>query len=160
MNGCWSYAGRSLPKDFGSAVQRLRDARAAAPSPEPAVTPQLRSIEEQLAAIARGDFAAAMADAVDDVSLEIFAPPEFPFVRQARGRDELIRAMQTNFGALENQQPEIGTVVAQGDTGGLVGRARGTFRETGAAYSVEFVHRFTFREGRLAVIRIIAAKSV
>jgi ketosteroid isomerase-like protein len=149
-----------LPKDFGPAVQRLRDARTAAPSAEPAITPQIRSIEEQLAAIARGDFAAAVADAVDDVSLEIFAPPEFPFVRQARGRDEFIHAMKTNFGALENQQPEIGNVVAQGDTVVLVGRERGTFRETGAAYSVEFVHRFTFREGRLAAVRIIAAKSL
>ena len=149
-----------MPKDFGPATQRLRDARTAAPSAEPAVTRPIHSIEEQLAAIARGDFAAAAADAVDDVRLEILAPPEFPFVRRARGRDEFIHAMVANFGALENQQPEIGNVVAQGDTVVLVGRERGRFRESGAPYSVEFVHRFTFRKGRLAAIRIIVARSV
>ena len=140
-------------------MQRLREARAGA-APDDAVVPEIRSIEEQLAAIARGDFAAAVANALDDVHFEIFAPPEFGFVRQARGREQLLRAIQTNFAAVENQQPEIINVVAQGETIVLIGRERGTHRESGAAYAVEFVHRFTFRGGRLASLRIIAAKSV
>ena len=149
-----------MPKNFDPAVQRLRDARASAPSGESALAPQIRSIEEQLAAIGRGDFASAVAQAIDDVSFEILAPPEFPFIRQARGHEEFLRAIDTNFGALENQQPEIANIVAQGDTVVLFGRERGTIRETGAAYAIEFVHRFTFRDGRLASLRIIAAKSV
>ena len=146
-------------RNFDPALQRLRDARAGSLSGEPAVPPQIRSIEEQLAAIARGDFASAVAQAVDEVSFEILAPPEFPFVRQARGREEFLRAIEANFSALENQQPEIANVVAQGDTVVLIGRERGTIRESGTAYSIEFVHRFTFRDGRLASLRIIAAKA-
>ena len=41
----------------------------------------------------------------------------------------------------------------------MIGREHGRIRETGQEYDVEFVHRFTFRDERLASIRIIAARA-
>lgn len=150
-----------MPKDFSSAVERLRqsstqkDGASAAES-----SSHVESIAEQIDAIGRGDLDAAMAAAHPDVELEIFAPPEFPWIRKARGLEELRRAVEANFSALQDQRPEITNVLTQGDVVVLIGRERGIVRETGAEYDVEFVHRFTFRDGRLAAIRIIAARAV
>lgn len=147
-------------RDFSSAVSRLREAKASA-TPAGAADPasHIEVVAAQIDAIGRGDLGAVFADAHPDIELEIFAPPEFPWLRKARGLDELRRAVETNFGSVQDQRPEISSVVAQGDTVVLLGRERGTIRETGAAYDVEFVQRFTFREGRLAALRIIAAKA-
>lgn len=120
----------------------------------------MRSVEEQIDAIGRGDYESAVSHAHPDVEMEVFAPPEFPWIRRARGIAELRNALEHNFSALEQQQPEILNVIAQGDVVVLIGRERGRIRETGAAYDVEFVHRFTFRDRALASVRVIAAKTL
>ena len=147
-----------MPKDFNAAVQRVRAAAVDQSQPS-AIRPHVRSIEAQLAAIANGDYASVLDDATEDVELEILAPPEFPFIRRARGRDQFLEAVEKNFTSVDDQRPEIVNVVAQGDTVVLIGRESGVLRETRLPYQLEFVHRFTFREGRLASVRIIAANS-
>jgi len=123
----------------------------------PAARQHVRTIGDQLDAIARGDFGSVFQDAHDDVTLEIFAPPEFPFLRTARGADELNKAIVHNFGAIADQRPTIRETFAEGDTVILFGTETGKIKETGGRYHVEFVERFTFRDGRLAALRIIAA---
>ena len=122
-------------------------------------TAHIRSVQERVEAIGRGDLSAALENAADDVILEIFAPPEFRWIRHARGIDALRAAMAHNFESVENQTPEILNVLAEGDNVVLFGRERGAIRETGQPYDVQFVERFTFLEGRLASIRIVAAKT-
>lgn len=117
----------------------------------------LQSIQTQLDAVSRGDFDAVLAQAHDDATLEIFAPPEFPWIRRAAGASALREALVQNFGSVDNQRPEIRDVFTEGDTVILFGRERGVIRTTGLAYHVEFVERFTFRHGRLAAVRIVAA---
>jgi ketosteroid isomerase-like protein len=123
----------------------------------PAARQHVRTISEQLEAIARGDFASVFQDAHDDVTLEMFAPPEFPFIRTAQGADELNKAIVHNFGAIADQRPQIRETFAEGDTVILFGTERGNIKESGFRYHVEFVERFTFRDGRLASLRIVAA---
>ncbi len=117
----------------------------------------LRAISAQLDAIARGDFDSVFKDAHDDVTLEISAPSEFPFVRRGEGLAELYAAIIHNFGALEDQCPQIHEVLAEGDTVVLLGSETGKIRATGKPYRIEFGERFTFRHGRLAALVIMAA---
>ena len=98
--------------------------------------------------------------ASDDVELDIFAPPQFPFVRRARGIEEYRKAVQQNFSSVDEQRPEISSVTADGDDIVVIGREQGRIRSTSAAYDVQFVQRFKFREGKLASLQIIAANSV
>ena len=123
----------------------------------PEVRAHLRSIQTQIEAIANGYLESVLRNAHADATLEIFAPPEFPWIRNATGIDELQAAVQQNFGAVDDQRPEVRDIFAEGDTVILFGRERGVIRDSQTRYDVEFVERFTYREGRLAGVRIVAA---
>jgi len=149
-----------VKKDFSRVQDGLRRAREGRQGKSrPSGADHIDSVEAQIAAIARGDFESALSGAAPDVELDIFAPPEFPFVRKARGIAELRDALAINFQSVVNQEPEINTVVTEEDVLVMIGRERGQLRETGLSYEVEFVHRFTFRDGRLIGIRVIVAKA-
>lgn len=144
-----------MQRDFRHIVERLGEV--ADESPSGRAGTHLRTVQAQIDAIARGDFEAILATAAADVSLTIFAPDEFEWVRRATGVDELRRAIRQNFESVIEQRPELTDVFSDGDDVVLFGRERGRVRATGAPYELEFVERFTFREGRLAAVRVIAA---
>ena len=117
------------------------------------------SIRSQVDAISQGDYDTVLSQAHDDVTLDIFAPPQFSWIRQTRDPVELRRALAHNFGSLDGQIPKVTQIVVEGETVVLFGREQGRIRATGEPYDVEFVDRFTFRDGRLAAIRIIVAQA-
>jgi ketosteroid isomerase-like protein len=117
----------------------------------------LRWIQTQIEAIERGEFGSVVENAHDDATLEIFAPAQFPFIKRAQGKPALLGAISHNFTALEEQQPEIRDIFSEGDTVVLFGRERGKVRQSGVRYDVEFVERFSFRDGKLASIGIVVA---
>ena len=119
----------------------------------------VRSVGAQLDAIAHGDLSAVLERAHPDVQLEIFAPPEFPWIRRASGIEELRHAIAHNFGAVTEQAPEIANVLTESDTVVLIGRERGVIRATGQRYDVQFVQRYTFAGEQLASVRIVAART-
>ncbi|HVL67405.1 MAG TPA: nuclear transport factor 2 family protein [Vicinamibacterales bacterium] len=137
------------------AAERLAAAARTAPAE---AARHLTTVQEQIEAIGRGDFDAVLRQAHPDVELQILAPPELPFIRSARGPAELRRAIEANFGALTNQQPEVTNVLVQDDLVVMFGTERGQVRRTGAPYHIEFVHRFAFEGTALRSIRIIAAR--
>jgi ketosteroid isomerase-like protein len=145
------------PKNLESVVSRLEELADAAP--DPAASSHLRTLQGALDAIARGDLDSVLDNAVDDVTLDIYAPPEFPFVRTARGSEAFRAALRHNFGAVDEQRPEVRDLFADGDRIVLLGRETGVIRQSGLTYDVEFVERFTFRDARLASVQIIAAYS-
>lgn len=106
-------------------------------------------VEEQYRAITRGDFAAFLATLAEDIELEIVGPPAVPFVGRWRGRDEVADAVRRNFGCVEDQRPEVLSVVAQGDTVVVVARERGRFRPTGREYDMHWTQVFTIQGGRV-----------
>ena len=146
------------PRDLGGITAQLEEAARQFDRSSP--IDHLRSVQTQMDAISRGDIASLLNEAHEDVQLDIFAPPEFKWIRHAKGLDELRRAVELNFGSVDDQRPEISNVIAQGDSVVLIGRERGTIRASGEPYDVQFVEKFTFRDGRLAAIRIVAAKTV
>jgi ketosteroid isomerase-like protein len=117
------------------------------------------SIREQIDAIARGDLDGALANAHPAIEFEIFAPPEFPWVRRASGVEALRLAIAQNFASVSEQTPTIHNVVTESDVVVLFGEERGVIRGSGQRYHMQFVHRFTFADGRLKSIRIVAAKA-
>ena len=142
------------PKDFARITGRLREA-ANATAGIPAG--QLRSLSTYIDALARGDLAPLLAAASADVTLQIFAPPEFPFVRESTGLDAIKAAIEQNFDSVLNQQPEISDVFGEGDSIVLFGRERGVIRATRMPYDVEFVQKFTFAGEKLTAVRIVVA---
>ena len=144
------------PRDFASVTGQLRDAQAREGA---AAGGHLLSVQQQLEAIERGDIDGALRQAREDVELEIFSPPFFPFITRARGLAELRKAIEHNFAAVTEQQPEVANVIAHDNVVVLIGSERGAIKETGKRYHVQTVHRFTFVGDALAHIRIIAAEA-
>lgn len=106
--------------------------------------------------LGRADLDAFIDGVTDDVELEIQAPAEFPFTRRATGRHALRAAIEHNFGALADQQPEVLNLVAQGNCIVLIGRERGRLRASDAPYDTQFVYEFMLRAGKVSRIRELA----
>ena len=152
-----------MPKDFSSVTHRLDDVikNAGGSVPSDRVhKANAESLRAQIVALEKGDYGPVLAAARDDVELDIFAPPQFPFVRRARGIEEYRKAIQQNFSNLEEQRPQISSVTADGDDIVVFGREQGRIRGTATAYDILFAQHFKFREGKLASLQIIAANSV
>jgi uncharacterized protein len=109
--------------------------------------------------LARGDLDAFVADAADDVELEIRAPAEFPFIRRAVGRLAFRDAVAHNFGTLTDPDPSVLSMIAQGNCVVLFGRDHGRFRATEILYDVHFVYEFLLRDGKVSRVRELAAPS-
>ena len=107
-------------------------------------------LREGMRALATGDFEGAVALLFhDDIDLEITGPPAVPFLGRWRGRTEAGEAIRRNFAMLEGQEPEIRSIIAQGDTVVIVAHERGRMRETGSPYASHFVQVATFRGGKI-----------
>ena len=146
------------PKKFEDVTRRLAESAASRANGDRAAA-NLLTVRQQIDAIARGEFQAALECAHPDIELEIFAPPEFPWIRRAIGIEALTAAIRQNFASIDDQRPTIHNVVTEQDLVVLFGEERGMIRETGATYHVQFVHRFTFVDGHLKSIRIVAANA-
>jgi uncharacterized protein len=146
------------PKKFEEVTRRLAESAASRANGGGAAA-NLLTVRQQIDAIARGELQAALECAHPDIELEIFAPPEFPWIRRAVGVEALTAAIRQNFASIDDQRPTIHNVVTEHDLVVLFGEERGLIRETGVAYHMQFVHRFTFVDGRLKSIRIVAAKA-
>jgi ketosteroid isomerase-like protein len=109
----------------------------------------VRLLREQYLAMARGDFDAAMGLFHDDVDFEITGPPAVPFLGRWRGRSEVGEAMRRNFAMVEDQEPEIRSLIAQGDIVVVVAHERGRLRASGSPYSLHWVHVCTFHGGKV-----------
>jgi ketosteroid isomerase-like protein len=115
------------------------------------------SISHLVDATSSGRLDEVMRSAHADVQLDVFAPPELPWIRRATGGAALRRALAHNFDSVVDQRPTLTSVMAQHDTVVLIGHETGRLKAAGTPYRMEFVQRFRFRDGRLAAITIIAA---
>lgn len=113
----------------------------------------VRSVQLLYHALARGAFAESLELVTEDFELEIFGPPQSPFNGKWQGRDNVLAAMQRNFGLLEDQRPVIQSVVAQGNMVILTAREEGRVRATGYTYRVQWMQEFTFADGKINKVR-------
>lgn len=110
----------------------------------------VQKLQSLYRALTSGDFKAAIAAMTDDVEMEIKAPAELGFVCHARGGEQMLAALQQNFSQVEAQQPEVVSLVAQGDTVVIIAREKGRIRPTGRSYDLHWVQQYEFRNGKIA----------
>jgi uncharacterized protein len=128
------------------------DAESAAKAAEAA---NVSRVQESYRALARGDLAAFLEMLAEDVEMEFVGSPRGLFAGRWRGREEAARALGDNFAQVEEQRPEVHTVVAQGDVVVVVAHEHGRFRRTGLPYETHWVQIFTFRDGKVVRFREI-----
>jgi uncharacterized protein len=116
----------------------------------------VRLLQQQYEAIARGDFAGFLEMLDEDIEMEIVGSERVPLAGRWRGRETVARVIRENFSQLEDQRPEVHSVIAQGDVVVVVAFERGRFRQSGRPYEVHWVQIFTFREGKLVRFREIS----
>lgn len=112
----------------------------------------VRLIQNLIMAIGRGDLTAVGEMLADDVRLEILGPDELPFIRQAKGRAQMLEAIKENFEAVQDQRPRIEAVIAQGDTVIVMMEEEGEVRATGKKYRINGIQRFIIREKKLELV--------
>ncbi len=119
-----------------------------ADDPQAAQKPEERGNVERVLAvyghIATGNWQAFGDALTEDVTLEILAPPDIPFAGSWRGREHVVAAVRHNFSLIEDQEPRVLAVVAQGAMVVVFGQERGRIRETDQSYEVQWVQQFTF----------------
>jgi uncharacterized protein len=112
-------------------------------------------LQEVYSAIIQGDFDAFGRSIADDVELNIsgFGPLDGTW----RGRSAVVEATRKNFGLVDAQQPEVETMIAQGDSVAVLMRETGKFKSNGQNYKLRAVQWFTFADGKIAKIDEIVA---
>jgi ketosteroid isomerase-like protein len=118
---------------------------------------RVNAVRRQFEALGTGDMDAFLEPLHPDVELEIAAPTELPWMRRARGIEELRTVVEHNFATLQDQDARLVSITAQGEVVVVVGRECGRIRESGAHYHVYFTYQFTFRENKIRRILEIAA---
>ncbi len=113
----------------------------------------VKSLVEQYQAIARGDFQTAIDIWDDEIDFEMIGPSDFLFSGKCRGKQQVAEAVARNFAALEDQEVEIETVVAQGDTIVIFAHEKGRVRATGKSYDCHWVQFFTFANDKVTRFR-------
>jgi hypothetical protein len=117
------------------------------------------AVKAMVEAVARDDYDALSRVVADGVRLQILAPPDVPFIRNAEGAPAFLDAVRRNFAMLEDQKPVVLSIVAQGDAVVCIVREQGRYVEDGRGYDLHAVQEFVFREGKLARIFEICARS-
>jgi hypothetical protein len=113
----------------------------------------VRRVEEVFRLIARQDFKALDGILADEVTLEIIGSPDTPMAGITQGCQRVIETLENNFAQVEGQQPEILSVVAQGNTVVVIGRDRGRFRPTGRPYDLHWMHQYIFEGDKIIHMR-------
>jgi ketosteroid isomerase-like protein len=116
-------------------------------------------VAEMIHLIAAGRFDELRELLAPDVTFELAAPARAPWVRRARGVDEVVAAIAKNFGSVRDQLPEPLGLVAQGDTVMVMGRETGRWVDDDEPYEVLLAHQFTFRDGKLAAFHSVSAEN-
>jgi ketosteroid isomerase-like protein len=123
------------------------------------VRTNLDAVKGMVEAIARDDYEGFARFLADDVRLRILAPPDVPFIRSADGVTAFVDAARRNFAMLEGRQPVPLSVVARGERVIRILREQGHYSEDGRRYDLHGAQEFVFREGKLASLLEILARS-
>lgn len=76
----------------------------------------MRRVEEIFRIIVRKDFDALNDLFADDVTFEMIGSPDMPMFGITKGRQSVIEAARNTFAQVDEQRPEIESVVPQGNT--------------------------------------------
>jgi ketosteroid isomerase-like protein len=117
------------------------------------------AVKALIEAVANDDYDFFSRVVSESVSLKILAPPDVPFIRNAKGAPAFLDTVRRNFAMVEDQKPVILSIVAQGETVVCIVREQGRYSEDGRAYDLHAMQEFVFRDGKLERIFEICAQS-
>jgi ketosteroid isomerase-like protein len=117
------------------------------------------AVKSLVEAVARDDYDAFAKVVSDSVSLKILAPPDVPFIRNAEGAAAFVDTVRKNFAMLEDQNPVLLSIVAQGERVVCVVREQGRYAEDDRRYDMHAMQEFVFRDGKLERLLEICARS-
>ena len=112
-------------------------------------------VQRLFEALSRNDFDAMIDEMSEEIEMEILGPPGGPMVGVCSGKTAVRQTLVQNFGMVDEQQPEILSVTAQGNTVVIVGRETGRFKPTGKTYNVSWVQIFTLQNDKAVRFREI-----
>jgi ketosteroid isomerase-like protein len=114
---------------------------------------RFRALQDHYRALLNGDIDRFVSYLSEDVEFEIVGPAFVPFLGKWHGKNDVVRAILNGFSMVEQQDPRVLSIVAQGNQIVIVARETGRFRNTGIAYDVHWVQWFSFRDGKIANVR-------
>lgn len=117
----------------------------------------VEAVQRQVTAIGTGDLGACLNECARDVELEIHCPEAFPWIKRARGLEEVRRALEHNFASVENQVPKVLHVVAQGTIIDITLSETGRIKATKTNYDVIGYQQFIFKDGKVVRVREVIA---
>lgn len=110
----------------------------------------LQTIRDAYAAFGRGDVAGVLASLTDDVVWETQGPSQIPYAGVFHGKDGVSRFFEI-LGRTEDVQAfEPQRFFAEGDMVVVLGRYAATIKANGNHAETQWVHTFTFRDGKVA----------
>lgn len=104
-------------------------------------------------AFLRGDVAGVLDKLTDDVIWETQGPAEIPYAGTFKGKDGVTQFFRILADVEEPQAFEPRRFFADGDMVVVLGRYAARVKANGAHAETEWVHTFTFRDGKVAAYR-------
>jgi ketosteroid isomerase-like protein len=95
-------------------------------------------------ALAHGDFDTAFTFLTPDTAYSLTAAGPICFQMAGEGRSAVQDGMRTNFGAVEYEQIDVDSLVAQGDLLIIIARQRGRWRASGVAFDERIMLEYLF----------------
>ncbi|MBX7173241.1 MAG: nuclear transport factor 2 family protein [Pyrinomonadaceae bacterium] len=106
-------------------------------------------------ALIRADLESFANQLSPEAEMKLYCPEKFKFIKRAIGRDEITKATVYNFSQVKEQETNLLSLVAQGNSIVVIGQEKGKFYETDESYDVQFVQRFTISNGMVKQIHQI-----
>ncbi|MCB9685577.1 MAG: aminotransferase class I/II-fold pyridoxal phosphate-dependent enzyme [Alphaproteobacteria bacterium] len=103
--------------------------------------------------MARADIGAFLGRCTEDVDWRVPGPAALPFTGAWRGPEAVLAFWQALASVMDVHEHWVDHTFVDGDHVWVVGGFRSTAIETGLAYADPFVHRATWRDGRLSAFR-------
>ncbi len=141
------FAPESLVEEF-----RKRDPFAGTKTDEQR---NIETVQRLLTALSGGDLEGFAQEIDPEMELDIHCPDFFPWIRHAKGTEEVLAAVRQNFGVLAEQVPVVTSVVAQGDTVDIHAEETGLIHTTGTRYRISGLLQYKLRDGKVVHVREI-----
>lgn len=113
----------------------------------------LQTVRDAYAAFGRGDVQGVLDKLADDVQWELQGPKQIPYAGVFNGKDGVTKFFTLLAQADEVQAFEPRRFFAEGDMVVVLGRYAARVKATGVEASTDWVHTFTFRDGKVCAWR-------
>jgi ketosteroid isomerase-like protein len=116
-------------------------------NPSDSASDNASTVKELYQAFARGDIGAILSSLTEDVELDVPGGSPLSGIRSGRGQvGQFLADLQR---LVRMDELDAGEFVSSGDKVVVLGRERGTIKETGRSYSTKFAHVYTVRNHKV-----------